>query len=94
MGKLFTLFENMTFRDFVIILVKYSEQKRIIGSLLNTQGIPVPIMVQSEKLMEIYPEILLDVFSFLNFSLVLNIGTKAAAKSGKSYFLSKLMSIK
>ena len=39
--------QNLTFRDFVIILVRYGEQERIVGSLLNAQGIPIPILVET-----------------------------------------------
>lgn len=38
---------NLSFRDFIIIIVKFGKQERIIGSLLNAQGIPIPILVQT-----------------------------------------------
>jgi hypothetical protein len=83
----------MTFGDFVIYLIKFCSQKRIIGNLLNYQAVPVPILYEVNGEAIYNTSLCLDILGVHDFSLILSIGTPKAERCGKSSFLGKLMSL-
>jgi hypothetical protein len=83
----------MTFADFTIFLIKFVQQKSIIGSILINLAIPVPVLYQASDIILINPSLCKDIFGVQEYSLILNVGSKKTSRCGKSSFIAKLMTL-
>lgn len=90
---LYESLKNMSFSDFVILLLKMTEQKDVFGQLLASTRVPLPIYFEVAKKPVKMIELLKGIMSIDRLSLILNCGSDKARKCGKTTFLFELFSL-
>lgn len=83
----------MSFSDFVIFLLKMTEQKDILGFLLSSIRVPLPIYLKIAKKPVKMTELLKMIMSIDRLSLIFNCGSERARKCGKTTFIYELFSL-
>jgi hypothetical protein len=66
----------MSFSDFILFLLKMVKQKETLGLLLSWIQVPLPIYLKVDEQPVLMIELLKDIMSSKNFSLILNCGSK------------------
>jgi hypothetical protein len=86
-------FKNMSFSEFIILILKMNQQKDILGLLLSSVRVPLPIYLKVGKKAVNMIDVLKGIMGINKLSLIFNCGSDKARKCGKTTFLYELLSL-
>ena len=90
---LYETLKNVSFSEFIILLLKMNEQKDILGLLLSSVRVPLPVYLKVGKKSTNMTEVLKGIMGIDKLSLIFNCGSEKARKCGKTTFLFELFSL-